>query len=147
MSKNVPQAFENHARLVPAYHFVAFLILVAYVGWSLWQLVRAPFAVGEVFALLFAVAVAIIWFYARVFALTAQDRIIRLEMRLRLQQLLPDDLKPRIGEFSVAQLVGLRFASDAELPALARKVLEERIEDRKAVKRLVRDWQGDYLRV
>ena len=75
-----------------------------------------------------------------------QDRVIRLEMRLRMQQLLPADLRPRIPEFSVGQLVALRFASDQELPELARKVLDEKIEDRKAIKKLVKNWQPDFLR-
>ena len=79
-------------------------------------------------------------------ALTVQDRLIRLEMRLRLAGLLPADLLPRIPEFSVAQLVSLRFACDEELPALARRVLEEKLEDRKAIKKLVTNWQADYLR-
>jgi hypothetical protein len=84
--------------------------------------------------------------YARLFALTVQDRIIRLEMRLRLAEILPPDLRPRIPEFTVAQLVSMRFACDAELAALARKVLDEKMNDRKAIKQLVKDWQGDYVR-
>jgi hypothetical protein len=94
------------------------------------------------------VAFALLTFalFARVFALTVQDRIIRLEMRLRLAEVLPVDLRPRIPEFTVGQLVSLRFASDAELPALARKVLDEKMNDRKAIKQLIKDWQGDYLR-
>jgi hypothetical protein len=75
-----------------------------------------------------------------------QDRVIRLEMKLRLQQLLTADLRPRIGEFTPAQLVGLRFASDAELPELARKVLDKKITERANIKKMVRDWQPDYLR-
>jgi hypothetical protein len=65
---------------------------------------------------------------------------------LRYEHLLPADLKPRIGEFTVAQLVSLRFASDAELPALARKVLDEKMTKRKAIKQMVKSWRPDYLR-
>ena len=85
-------------------------------------------------------------FYGRIFALAVQDRVIRLEMRLRMQQLLPQELRPRIPEFTVDQLVSLRFASDAELPSLARKVLDEKLSERKAIKKLIQNWQGDYLR-
>jgi hypothetical protein len=67
-------------------------------------------------------------------------------MRLRMQELLPADLKARIPEFSVAQLVSLRFAGDGELPELARKVLDEKLEDRKKIKKLIRNWQADLLR-
>ncbi len=76
-----------------------------------------------------------------------QDRIIRLEMTLRLDQLLPPDLRPRINHFTIGQLVALRFASDAELPALARRVLEENLTDRKAIKKMIQDWKPDFLRV
>jgi len=65
---------------------------------------------------------------------------------MRLAEVLPVDLRPRIPEFTVAQLVSLRFASDAELPGLARKVLDEKMSDRKAIKQLIKNWQGDYLR-
>jgi hypothetical protein len=85
-------------------------------------------------------------FLARVFALKVQDRVIRLEERLRMERLLPADLQARIEEFSVPQLVGLRFASDAELPELARKVLDEKVKEAKAIKRMVKSWRGDFLR-
>ena len=146
MANDVPQNLKNHARFVPAYHFVAFFIVGVNVLWTIYKLVRPPFMWGEVMAFFLAIAIGIIYWYIRVFALTVQDRIIRLEMRLRLQQLLPDDLKKHIGEFSVGQLVALRFAGDAELPALARKVIEGDIKDRKAIKAMITDWQGDYLR-
>jgi hypothetical protein len=61
--------------------------------------------------------------------------------------LLPADLKPRIGDFTTAQLIALRFASDAELPDLARRVLDEGLTDRKAIKRLIKEWRADYCRV
>jgi hypothetical protein len=77
---------------------------------------------------------------------TVQNRLILLEMRLRLAGVLPSDLRPRIPAFTMDQLISLRFASDAELPALARKVLEEKLNDRKTIKKMVKDWQADYLR-
>jgi hypothetical protein len=75
-----------------------------------------------------------------------QDRVIRLEEQLRYTRLLPEDLKARAGDFSIAQIVSLRFASDAELPALARKVLSENVQDRKQIKQMVQNWRADYLR-
>jgi hypothetical protein len=96
---------------------------------------------------LVGVALVLGFLLARLFALTAQDRIIRLEMRLRLRELLPADLTPRIGEFTSGQLVALRFAGDRELPVLARRVLDEHLDDRKAIKQLVTDWQADRLRL
>ena len=101
---------------------------------------------NSVIGALVALALLLLALYARMFALAVQDRVIRLEMQLRLQNLLPADLRPRIPDFTVSQLVALRFASDAELPDLARKVLAENLQDRKAIKQLIRDWQPDYLR-
>jgi hypothetical protein len=80
------------------------------------------------------------------FALSVQDRVIRLEERLRCERLLPQDLQARIVEFEPGQLVSLRFACDAELPALARKVLDEKMTDRKAIKQQIKNWRSDYLR-
>jgi len=83
---------------------------------------------------------------ARVMAMKVQDRVIRIEERLRLERVLPTDLQPRINEFTIEQLVGLRFASNAELPELARKVLDEKLNDRKAIKELIKTWRPDFAR-
>ena len=96
-----------------------------------------------VLAALVAAAMVITIFLARVFALKVQDRVIRLEMRLRLRELLPADLAPRIAELTPGQLVALRFAGDRELPALVRRVLDERLQERKAIKQMIADWQAD----
>ena len=146
MAKNTVQSFENHTRYVPLYHFVLFGILMINLVWSVVRIVRHP-SVDAAVALLIAFGLLILFFYARQFALTMQDRLIRLEMRLRLVKVLPADLAQRIGELTVSQLIGLRFASNEELPELVRKVLAEGISDRTAIKRMVRIWQGDYLRV
>jgi len=79
-------------------------------------------------------------------ALKVQDRVIRLEMRLRLSEVLPADLKGRIPELTTRQLVGLRFASDAELPDLVRRVLAGSLANPTDIKKAVAHWQGDYLR-
>jgi len=139
------QNFENHAKFVPAFHIVVLGIFTVNLGWSLYRVAHA-FSTETVVSLLLAVAFILLALYARIFALTVQDRVIRLEMRLRMQQLLPSELRPRISEFSVSQLVALRFASDAELPVLAKKVLDEKLNDRKAIKKMIRDWQPDLLR-
>ncbi len=139
-----PQSFENHAKAVPGYAFVAFGCVAINLLWNLYQTVAA-FSWGQAVSLLAAVALAMALFYSRFFALRVQDRVIRLEMRLRLAALAPD-LAARFDEFTVNQLCSLRFAGDGELPELARKVLAEQLDDRKAIKALIRDWQGDYWR-
>ena len=139
------QNYQNHAKTVPLYHLVAGPILLLNLLWTMSGVWTRPGG-DSVLALLVAIALVIVYLYARSFALTVQDRVIRLEMRLRLHELLPADLVPRIPEFTRDQLVALRFASDAELPALARRVLDERLMERKVIKQLVRDWQADTLR-
>ncbi len=139
------QNFENHTKLVPAFHFFVLPVLLLNVIWSVVRLVRG-FSFGTIVSVLVAIALMLLALTARMFVLTVQDRVIRLEMRLRMQQALPQDLRGRISEFTVGQLVSLRFASDAELPVLARKVLDEKLTDRKTIKKLVRDWQPDLLR-
>jgi len=139
------QNFENHTKRVPAFHFVVLPIFFLNIIWCIERVIRQH-TFGTVVSLLVAIALLLLAFNARIFALTVQNRIIRLEMQLRLQQVLPQDLKPRIPEFTLAQLVSLRFASDAELPELSRKVLDEKLNDPNAIKKLIRNWQPDYLR-
>src|SRR5712692_9355626 len=152
MEKPYNQNFENHARVVTGFHKVALPIFALNFFWAIYRLVHSFSAdsiyprVDAFLALLLAVALLLLCFYARIFALTVQDRIIRLEMTLRLEQLLPPDLRPRVHEFTVGQLVALRFASDAELPDLARRVLAENLTDRKAIKRTIKNWKPEFLR-
>jgi Family of unknown function (DUF6526) len=140
------QTLANHVKWVPTFHFFVMPVLVLNFGWSVYRLIHFGFTWDGLIQLLVALALVMLMFNARLFALTVQDRVIRMEERQRMAKLLPDDLKPRIGEFTVAQLVALRFASDAELPALARKVLSDKLTDRKAIKQLVQNWRADYLR-
>jgi hypothetical protein len=145
MAQAKVQTFENHTRFVPGFHAFVFPVLAINFVWSLVQL-RNGIGFASALSVLLAAALVMLFFYARIFALTVQDRVIRLEMRLRLVGLLPPDLQPRIGEFTVAQLVSLRFASDEELPELARQVLQENLSDRKVIKRRIKKWQADFLR-
>jgi len=146
MATDLPtQNYKNHARAVPLFHYFALPVLGANVVWTVVRLVRQP-SIDTGFGALLALSLLLVALYARTFALTVQDRVIRLEMRLRLRELCPPDLAARIPEFSRAQLVALRFAGDAELPALARKVLDEKLENRKTIKSMVQNWQADHLR-
>jgi Family of unknown function (DUF6526) len=139
------QNFANHAKTFAPFHLVAMPIFLLYFFWSIYRVIRVH-SFESVIGLLLSVAFIMLAFSARIFALRVQDRLIRLEMRLRLQQVLPAELRPRIQEFELGQLIALRFASDAELPGLARKVLDEKLTDRKTIKRMVQDWQPDFLR-
>jgi hypothetical protein len=138
------QTFENHAKVVPWYHYFTFGLIAANFFYRAWMATTA-FSWDSAMSLAVAIALVMVFFWARIFALRVQDRVIRLEMRLRLQQLAPA-VAPRFDEFTINQLCSLRFASDRELPELAEKVLAERLDDRKAIKRMIRDWRADLLR-
>lgn len=139
------QNFENHARFYPPFHFFVAPVLLLNVVWSIVRVIR-DLSFGTIASLLVAVALLLLAYVARTMALTVQDRVIRLEMRLRMEQVLPPELRARIPALTVDQLVALRFAGDEELPALAQKVLDEKLTNRKAIKKMVRDWQPDLLR-
>jgi len=139
------QNFENHTKIVPAFHYFILPVLTLNLGSAIYR-VSHFFSANAVISLLLAAALVLLALYGRIFALKVQDRVIRLEMQLRLQSLLPADQRTRIPEFTLGQLVALRFASDPELPELARKVLDEKLHDRKAIKRMIRNWQPDLLR-
>jgi hypothetical protein len=139
------QSYANHRRFAPLHHFVAFPLILLYLGFAAVELVRRP-GVSEAFHLAFALGVVALFFSTRVMTLTVQNRVIRLEMQLRLARVLPDELRGRIGELSVGQLVALRFASDAELPDLVARILAGALGSRDAIKREIRDWQPDRVR-
>jgi len=145
MAERRPQTLENHARIVPAYHLVAFPILLLNLIWAGYLLIDR-FSMATLVGALLAIALLILFFTSRVFTLTVQDRVIRLEMRLRLERLLPRDRHADIDRLTVDQVVSLRFASDEELPALIQKVLDGNIASRKQIKQLIKTWTPDYLR-
>ena len=139
------QTYQTHVRWFPPFHFFvlpALLINVFVWGYLLY---RSPSRLG-VWELIVAVALFMAALTARVMALAVQDRVIRLEMRLRMREVLPADLHSRFREITREQCVGLRFASDAELPALVRKVLAGELKTATEIKKQVAQWQGDYLR-
>jgi len=140
------QNFANHVKFVPSYHFFALPVFGINFVWSLFRLWKLGISFAGIFGVIFAAALILLALHARLFALAVQDRVIRLEERLRCERLLPADLQARINDFTVDQFVALRFASDAELPALARKVLDEKMNERKAIKQQIKNWRPDYLR-
>jgi Family of unknown function (DUF6526) len=140
------QNFANHMRFVPLYHFFAIPVFGINLVWSLYRLWKLGLSFAGIFGVILAAALVVLVLYARLFALAVQDRVIRLEERLRYTQVLPADLQARCGELTIDQVVSLRFACDAELPALARKVLNEKVTQRKAIKQLIKTWRPDYQR-
>ena len=140
------QTYDNHRRTVPLFHFVLPLCLLANVAWRIHRLLNTQSG-DTVIDVVVAIALILMWVFIRTFPLKAQDRIIRLEMRVRMRDVLPAELQPRIRDFTPKQLIAMRFASDAELPSLAALVLKDNIQDGTAIKKLIKEWQPDHLRV
>ena len=139
------QNFKNHSRLVPGFHGVTFLLIVTGLIGSVVNLIHADAATHYSAALLVVVFFAVLgvaW-YARVFALKAQDRAIRAEENFRHFILTG---KPLDKQLRMGQIIGLRFASDEELPALAKRAVEEKLSQ-KDIKQAIQDWRADYYRV
>ena len=139
------QSYANHAKYDPSFHFFVLPVLLINVIVIAYELFRFPGMLGT-WLLVMALVLLVMASRMRSYATHLQDRIIRVEERLRLTTLLEEPLRSRIGELSGSQLVGLRFASDAELPALVQRVLDEKLT-RADIKRAVTSWRPDYSRV
>ena len=138
------QNFKNHARVVPLFHFVTFFLILALIGGSIVNLFHADAHTHYSAALLVVVSLVLLllaW-YTRSFALRAQDRAIRAEENFRHFLLTG---KPLDGRLNMRQIIGLRFASDAEFPELAKKAVAENISE-KEIKKLVKNWKADHDR-
>lgn len=140
-----PQTYANHRRIDPPYHLGVLGLAVVNFLVMLVALIRHPSLAAGWICLMSAVLVLLTG-KLRSYALHNQDRIIRLEERLRLERLLPEDLKARIPELRVNQLVGLRFASDAEVADRVRETFAENL-DLEAIKKRIQTWRPDTFRV
>lgn len=139
------QSYENHRRYFPLYHYVALPIAALNVLVVLAELVRAP-SLRETWVFVFSIGVAAGFLACRTSILTVQDRLIGLEMRLRLAAVLPPELRVRIPELRIRHLVALRFAGDAELSALVQRCLAGELRTADEVKREIRQWRPDFVR-
>lgn len=145
MSHPPTQSLKSHYRWVPWFHFVAGPILIVNLVYEIVEMVKNPIW-DNIDNALVAVALLAVYFASRTFATSVQDRVIRLEEQLRFERVFPPDLRMRIPEFTREQFVALRFASDHELPELARLVLDQRLNDTGEIKKMVKEWRGDHLR-
>jgi hypothetical protein len=145
MANETPQNLSNHTRWDPPFHFFILPVFAISLIVTIVHLVRRP-GLHSAWLVVFMIAALFAIFKIRLYALKVQDRVIRLEERLRLATLLDAALRPRISEFTEPQLVALRFASDAELPALAARALNEKLSAPE-IKKAVQHWRPDYWRV
>lgn len=144
MTNRPAQSISNHARYVPGFHFFAMPVIGINVIVMIVYAVRAP-SLATAWAALVAIAIAVAIFYARWMPLRVQDRLIRLEETLRLERLMPGR-GADITRLSQHHLVALRFACDAEAPALVDRVLAGEMQTRKDIKGAVKTWRPDYHR-
>jgi Na+/H+ antiporter NhaA len=142
----VEQNFSNHAKFVPGFHYFVLPVFFINVGVQLYWWIKLGFKLANFFSVAVAVGLFVGFGVARGTALAVQNRVIRIEEQQRYARLLPANLQSRLGEFTVDQIVALRFASDAELPGLAQKVLDEKLTDRKTIKQMVKVWRPDHWR-
>lgn len=145
MAEKKPQTFSNHTRFDPLFHFVMAPIFGLSVIAATIHFIWRPSVHSAGFFLL-AVGALIAAFKIRLYALKVQDRVIRLEERLRLTALLPEPLRSRIPEITEGQLIALRFASDGEMAGLAERALNEKLS-RSDIKKAIKVWRPDYWRV
>jgi len=145
MSKSTPQNLTNHVRWDPPYHLILGLVLLANIVYAVVHLWRQP-NISSSWYLVLSLIVFVPFFKLRMYSLKVQDRVIRLEERLRLQALAPAEWHSQIYRLSEDQLIGLRFAADNEIVELAKQALEHNL-NRKQIKERIKDWRADYWRV
>ena len=145
MSESAPQNLKNHARFDPAFHLVLFLVLVVnLIVSSVYLAHHLGFYAAWVVVL--SLAVFIPYLKLRQYPLKVQDRVIRLEERLRLQALAPEEWHTQIYRLTEDQLIGLRFAADDEVVELAKHALEHNL-NRKQIKERIKNWRADTWRI
>lgn len=145
MATHKRQSYKNHVRRDPAFHFILMPILIITVGFAVDHLVHHPTA-ESAWGVVLSLALILLALLVRMYAARVQDRVIRLEERLRLMALAPERIRERIHELSTKQLVALRFASDEEVAALAERALNEKMTPDR-IKRAIEHWRPDHLRV
>ena len=140
------QTYANHTRGHPPFHFFVLPVMLINFVWSIVVFVKTP-GWNQGWWIVVSAALLVLTFVARTNALKVQDRIIRLEERLRYQQLLPADLAQQAGSLAVGQIIALRFASDGELEGLVREVLGGRLAKSAEIKKAIEHWRSDTFRV
>jgi len=148
MSKSSPQNLKNHGRIDPQFHYVMFFVLIANLVFAVFHLIDhwKDTRVACAWFLVLSLVVFIPFFKLRTYPLRVQDRVIRLEERLRLQALAPAQWHSQIYRLTEDQLIGLRFAADDEVVELAKHALEHNLT-RKQIKERIQEWRPDNFRI
>lgn len=145
MPEQTPQTFANHTRWDPAFHFFVFPVFGITFILTIWNLIQ-NFSFTSAWMVVVSIAAVVAVLKIRIYALRAQDRVIRLEERLRLERLLPESSRARIPMLREGQLIAMRFACDAEIPALFEKTLAGNLKGGE-IKKAIVTWRPDYFRI
>lgn len=145
MSKSEPQCLKNHGRLDPSFHVVTFFVLIVNLVVAIFYMVQ-HLGLYSAWLVVLSVVVFIPFFKLRLYPMKVQDRVIRLEERIRLQALAPAEWHTQIFRLTEDQLIGLRFAADDEVVELAKQALEHNL-NRKQIKERIKDWRADNWRI
>ena len=140
------QSYANHTRWQPPFHFFVLPVMLINFVWAIVDFVKNPGA-DQGWWIVVSLALVVLAFLVRINSLRVQDRLIRLEERLRYQQLLPTELAQQCGSLGIGPTIALRFASDEELEGLIREVLGGRLTKSAEIKKAIRNWRGDTFRV
>lgn len=148
MARSKQQSFRNHASLDPLYHFgLAPVLLLNLIGAIVLLVISLHTHLAlSLWIVVLSAMLLLLLLRLRTYPLKVQDRVIRLEERLRLEALLPEALRKRIPELTEDQLIALRFASDEELPSLAEMAIEKKL-DRRQIKERIQNWRPDHWRI
>ena len=142
------QNYSNHTRWYPLFHFVVMpLLLLNFIDHIVRIFMNTGDALGAGFGCVLSIVLILLALASRLMVIKAQDRVIRLEERLRYQRLLPDDVADKASNLEIGQIIALRFASDDELPGLVARTLNGEFAKPKDIKLAIKNWRGDYLRV
>ena len=143
---NTPQTFANHTRWQPPFHFFIGPVMLINVIWSVVQFIRAP-GLNSGWWIVVSVALLVLAFLVRVNSLKVQDRLIRLEEKLRYQQILSAPICQQASGLNMGQIIALRFAGDDELEELVDAVLAGKLAKAGDIKRAIKGWRADMFRV
>ena len=145
MAEKMPQTYPNHIRRDPPFHFFLMPVAAITIALAIYNVIR-NFSLAHLWFVVLALAFAVVILKMRLYALKAQDRVIRLEERLRLAMLCSDPLRSRIPELTESQLIALRFASDAECAVLMERALSSKLPASE-IKKGIQNWRPDYFRI
>jgi hypothetical protein len=141
-----PQNFANHTRWHPTFHFFVLPVMLINFFWAAVMFVKTP-SWNAGWWIVVSLALAMLTTFVRTYSLKVQDRLIRLEEKLRYQQVLSPALAQQINALTPGQIVALRFAADEELEELVSAVTAGKFVKTKELKQAIKHWRADHFRV